>query len=586
MSLLVRSSEAFSPTLREVPKEAEIASHILMLRAGMMRMVSAGLYIYLPLGLRVIQKVSGIVRDEMNASGAQEILMPTLQPDTLWKKTGRWDAMGPELMRLTDRNDREFVLGPTHEEIITDLVAGSITSYRELPKNLYQIQTKFRDETRPRFGVMRAREFIMKDAYSFDRNEEDCDCTYWIMYHAYERIFCRCGLDTRAVSADTGLIGGKYSHEFMALADTGEAQIAVCEGTSYAVNLEICATLPPPAVKPTGNIPALEAVDTPNSTTIEQVTQFLGIRSENLVKTLLFKGGDKVIAVLVRGDRDANPVKVSRELGSLVDLADAATVEQVTGAAVGYAGPVGLDPSVEIWADHELLAMPEMVTGANQSGKHNLHVVLGRDFKPAKVLDLRWAVAGDRCEADPEKTIGIVRGIEVGQVFKLGVKYSTALEANFQDEDGSQKPMIMGCYGIGVTRTVAAIIEQHHDDKGIIWPVTVAPYDVHVLSLGAHIEGVVRACDHLAEDLCKSGLDVLYDDRTERPGMKFKDADLIGLPFQVSVGQKSLEKGVCEITDRATGIREEIPLEKAVDVVNSYRSRELKRWVAGMELAV
>ncbi len=578
MSLLVRSSEAFSPTLREVPKEAEVASHILMLRAGMLRMVSAGLYIYLPLGLRVIQKVSNIIRDEMNASGAQEILMPTLQPDALWKQSGRWDAMGPELMRLTDRNDREFVRGPTHEEIITDLVASSITSYRELPKNLYQIQTKFRDETRPRFGVMRAREFIMKDAYSFDRNEEDCDRSYWIMYHAYERIFARCGLDTRPVSADTGLIGGKYSHEFMALAEAGEAEIAVCEGTPYAVNLEICATVPPPAVKHQRDIPALETVDTPNSTTIEQVTQLLGKRPEELVKTLLFKSGDRVIAVLVRGDRDANPVKISREFGSPVDMADAATVEKVTGAAVGYAGPVGLDASVEIWADHEIMAMPEMVTGANQSGKHHLHVVAGRDFKPAKVLDLRWAVAGDQCEADPEKTIRIVRGIEVGQVFKLGIKYSTALQANFQDEDGTQKPMIMGCYGIGVTRTVAAIIEQHHDDKGIIWPATVAPYDVHVLSLGAHIEGVVRACDQLAEGLQKAGLDVLYDDRAERPGMKFKDADLIGLPFQVSVGQKSLERGVCELTCRATGEREEIPLEKAVDVVKSHWAEEMDRW--------
>jgi prolyl-tRNA synthetase len=582
LSLLVRSSEAFSPTLREVPKEAEIASHVLMLRAGMMRMVSAGLYIYLPLGLRVIQKVSNIIRDEMNASGAQEILMPTLQPDALWKQSGRWDAMGPELMRLTDRNDREFVLGPTHEEIVTDLVAGSVTSYRELPKNLYQIQTKFRDETRPRFGVMRAREFIMKDAYSFDRNEEDCDRSYWIMYHAYDRLFARCGLDTRAVSADTGLIGGKFSHEFMALAEAGEAEIAVCEGTPYAVNLEICATLPPPPAKQPGDIPSIETVDTPNCTAIEQVTRFLGKQPQDLVKTILFKSTEKVVAVLVRGDREANPVKVGRELGSLVDLADPATVEQVTGAAVGFAGPVGLDPSVEIWADHEITAMPEMVTGANQTGKHHLHVVMGRDFRPAKVLDLRWAVAGDKCEADPEKTIQVVRGIEVGQVFKLGLKYSTALEANFQDEDGTLKPMVMGCYGIGVTRTVAAIIEQHHDEKGILWPATVAPYDVHVLSLGAHIEGVVRACDHLAGQLAQSGLDVLYDDRAERPGMKFKDADLIGLPIQVSIGQKSLDKGVCEITHRATGVREEVPLGDAVDVINSHRMSELKRWSNGV----
>jgi prolyl-tRNA synthetase len=571
LSLLVRSSQAFSPTLKEVPKEAEIASHILMLRAGMLRMVSAGLYIYLPLGLRVIQKVSDIIREEMNAAGAQEVLMPTLQPDLLWKKSGRWDDMGPELMRLTDRNNRDFVLGPTHEEIVTDLVSGSLSSYRELPRNLYQIQTKFRDETRPRFGVMRAREFIMKDAYSFDRDEAGCDQSYWAMYRAYERIFQRCGLETRAVSADTGLIGGKFSHEFMALAEAGEAEIAVCEGTPYAVNLEICATLP---VSPNGEsqvIPPVELVETPDQTTIEQVTAFLKCRPEELVKTILFQGPEKVVAVLVRGDREANPIKVGRHMGCLVALADAPTVEKLTQAAVGYAGPIGLDPAVEIWADYEVMVMPEMVTGANQTDKHYLHVVPHRDFSPTQVLDLRWAVSGDRCEEDPAKPIHVVRGIEVGQVFKLGVKYSTALEAHFQDEDGTLKPMIMGCYGIGVTRTVAAIIEQHHDEKGIVWPPSVAPYDVHLLALGTHLEEVVRTTDQLANALCSGGLDVLYDDREERPGLKFKDADLIGIPLQISIGQKSLARGICEVTLRSSGERQEVPLDQVVETIKRLR---------------
>jgi len=578
LSLLARSSEAFSPTLKEIPKDAEVASHILMLRAGMMRMLASGLYTYLPLGLRVIQKVADIVRDEMNHSGAQEILMPTLQPDTLWKKTGRWDDMGPELMRLTDRNEREFVLGPTHEEIVTALVADGITSYRELPKNLYQIQTKFRDETRPRFGVMRAREFIMKDAYSFDRNEDECDRNYWVMYHAYDRIFKRCGLETRAVSADTGLIGGKYSHEFMALAEAGEAEIAISPGTSFAVNLEICPTVPPTEGKPDPASPACEPVDTPGKATIDEVTRFLSKKPTELAKTILFQGQDKVVAVLVRGDREANPVKVGREMGCLVDLAPADTVTRLTRAAVGYAGPVGLDPGVEIWADYEVMAMPEMVTGANQTDRHFVHVVAGRDFKPSRVLDLRWAVAGDACEADPARSIEVVRGIEVGQVFKLGTKYSTSLNATFQDEDGGQKPMIMGCYGIGVTRTVAAIIEQHHDDNGICWPATVSPFDVHVLSLGAHLAEVVRACDKLAEQLVQAGLDVLYDDREERPGVKFKDADLIGIPVQVSIGQKSLARGVCELTCRETGNRIEVPLDEAVEKILAARQEELKRW--------
>ncbi|MCG3196230.1 MAG: Proline--tRNA ligase [bacterium] len=586
MNLLVRFSKAFQPTLKEVPKDAEVASHVLMLRAGMMRMLSAGLYTYLPLGLRVIQKVAEIVREEMNRAGAQEVQMPTLQPDTLWKQSGRWEDMGPELMRLVDRNERHFVLGPTHEEVITALVSGAVASYRDLPKNLYQIQTKFRDEVRPRFGVMRAREFLMKDAYSFDRDEQGCEHSYWEMYRAYDRIFRRCGLETRAVAADTGAIGGKFSHEFMALAEAGEAEIAVCDGTDFAANLEVCPTLPPPPFAQRSSLPPAELIDTPGRATIEEVTALLGKKANELVKTLLFTAKDRHVAVLVRGDREANGVKVSREIGALAQMSDPETVRRLTRAEVGYAGPIGLDPSVEIWADPEVMAMPEAVTGANQTGKHYLHVVPGRDFKPSGVLDLRWAVAGDLCADHPDRPIRIVRGIEVGQVFKLGLKYSTALEANFQDEDGSQKPMVMGCYGIGVTRTVAAVIEQHHDEKGIIWPVSVAPCDVHVLSLGAHLPEVAEASDRLAREIHAAGLDVFYDDREERPGVKFKDADLIGVPFQVAVGQKSLAKGVCEVTRRADGTREEVPLEKAVSVLQSLRESELRRLALAEEDAL
>lgn len=562
-------SRGFFPTLREVPKEAEIPSHILMLRAGLIRMLSAGLYTHLPLGLRVIQKVSRIVREEMNGAGACEVLMPTLQPDSLWKQTGRWDDMGPELMRLHDRHDREFVLGPTHEEIITHLVASSLSSYRDLPKNLYQIQTKFRDEIRPRFGVMRSREFIMKDAYSFDRDEAGLDASYRDMYDAYDRIFKRCGLDCYPVAADTGVMGGSGSHEFMALAEAGEAEIAVCREVGFAVNLEICAVPSVPAAAPNPSTPPVEVVDTPGKCTIEEVTAFLKKKPEELVKTLLFQGGDRVVAVLVRGDRDANPVKVGREMGCLAELADPKVVRDITGCEVGYAGPVGLKPEVEIWADPEVMALTEMVTGANQTGKHLVHVAAGREFKPARIADLRWAVEGDPCPEDPNHSIRVVRGIEVGQVFKLGTKYSEKLEAFFQDEDGSQKPMIMGCYGIGVTRTVAAVIEQHHDDKGIVWPREVAPFQIHLLSLGTHLPEVVAAADELAENLAEAGIEVLYDDRDERPGGKFKDADLMGIPWQVSIGKKSLENGVCEVTCRKTGEREEIPLGEAVQNLRS-----------------
>ncbi len=550
--------------MREVPKEAEIPSHILMLRAGLIRMLSAGLYSHLPLGLRVIQKVSRIIREEMNGSGACEVLMPTLQPDTLWKQTGRWDDMGPELMRLQDRHERDFVLGPTHEEIITHLVAGALSSYRDLPKNLYQIQTKFRDEVRPRFGVMRSREFIMKDAYSFDKDEAGCGESYQEMYQAYDRIFKRCGLDCYPVAADTGVMGGSHSHEFMALAESGEAEIAVCKEANFAVNLEICAVPPVTAVEPNPESPPTEVVDTPNKTTIEDVTRFLKKKPEELVKTLLFQGGEKVVAVLVRGDRDANPIKVGREMGCLAELAEPGVVKEITGCEVGYAGPSGLKKEIEVWVDPEVMAMTEMTTGANQSGKHLLHVVAGRDFQLERVADLRWAVPGDPCPEDVSKSIEVVRGIEVGQVFQLGTKYSEKMDATFQDEDGSSKPMIMGCYGIGVTRTVAAVIEQHHDDKGIVWPESVAPFQVHLLSLGTHMQEIVEACDQLSEELAGAGLEVLYDDRDERPGGKFKDADLMGVPWQMSIGKKSLEKGVCEATFRLTGEREEIPLEGAV----------------------
>lgn len=558
----MRLSQLLAPTLRETPAEAEIASHKLMLRAGLMRKSAAGMYTFLPLGLRVIQKLEAIIREEMNAAGSQELLLPILQPAELWEETGRWHDYGDEMFRLKDRHGRMFCLGPTHEEIITALVRGEVSSYRQLPLILYQIQDKFRDEIRPRFGVIRGREFIMKDAYSFDRDEAGLELSYQKMYRAYERIFARMGLKTRAVQADPGAIGGSTTHEFMVLADAGEAEIVHCTACSYAANVEKAEAVPVPVT--IGKVPAAQPVPvaTPDVRTIEALEGFLQVPSSAMIKTLLYTppSGGKPVAALIRGDRVLGDLKLSRALGGLpLEMASPAEVEQITGGPVGFSGPVGLQ-GVTLVADPEVMAMTWAVTGANRADEHLMGVVPGRDFTPDLVIDIRTAVAGDPCPACAAP-LHAAKGIEVGQVFKLGTKYSEALGARFLSEDGREQPIIMGCYGIGVTRSLAAIIEQHHDENGIIWPVAVAPYHVVVVPVNVKDERLRQAAEQIYEALCEAGIEAILDDRDERPGVKFKDADLLGFPFRVTVGPRSLGEGKCELRTRATGADELLDID-------------------------
>ncbi len=553
----MRTSRLFIPTLRQTPGEAEVVSHRLMLRAGMIRKVAAGIYTYLPLGLRVLKKIESIIRREMNRAGAQELLMPVLSPAELWRETGRWDFYGKELLRCQDRHDRDFCFGPTHEEVITDLFRREIRSYRQLPMNCYQIQTKFRDEIRPRFGLMRGREFIMKDAYSFDADEESARLSYQKMYDAYERIFTRCGLEFRAVEADTGLIGGSMSHEFMVLADTGEETIVYDEGGSYAANVEL-AEAPPPAEEDDTAPLALETVQTPGTKTVEEVCTFLKVSPDRLVKTLLYQtsAGD-VIAILIRGDHEANEIKINRFLGTTeIRLASAETVSTVSSAPVGFAGPVGLT-DIRIIADHAVKAMRNFVVGGNKNDTHLINANWERDFAVEAFLDLRLARAGDRSPRSDDR-LQEAKGIEVGHVFLLGTKYSQAMNATFLDADGQETLAIMGCYGIGVSRTAAASIEQNHDDKGMIWPVPIAPFHVHLLPVTAS-EQVVQTAGMLYDACIETGVEVLWDDRDERAGVKFNDADLIGAPFHVTIGDRGLKQGVIELKQRNTGEVRQLP---------------------------
>jgi prolyl-tRNA synthetase len=547
----MRTSQLLLPTLREDPGEAEIVSHRLMLRAGLIRKVAAGIYTYLPLGLRVIRKVERIVREEMNRAGAQEVLMPIVSPAELWKETGRWDYYGKEMFRLKDRHERDFCLGPTHEEVITDLFRREVRSYRQLPLNFYQIQTKFRDEIRPRFGLMRGREFIMKDAYSFDKDEAGARVSYQKMYDAYHRVFSRCGLNFRAVEADTGLIGGTSSHEFMVLADTGEETIVYSDGGSYAANVERAEVLAPD-FDAKEEIRPMRSVSTPGCRTVEEVTKFLKVDASQLVKTLLYTTGSETVAVLIRGDHDANEIKLKRLLGVTdLELAGPAIVEKVTGAPVGFAGPVGLN--LRIVADHAVKTATNAVVGGNRLDTHLVDVNCPRDFQVGQFADLRNARAGD---ISPRKdgVLKTAKGIEVGHVFMLGTKYSVAMNASFLDPNGKECPAVMGCYGIGVGRTAAAAIEQNHDEKGIVWPFPIAPFHVHLISLG-HSVGVTEAVSTLYAGLEASGLEVLWDDRDERAGVKFNDADLIGAPYQVIVGDKGLAEGLVEVKTRKTGVK-------------------------------
>ena len=565
----MRLTRYYMPTLREKPAEAEIVSHQLMLRAGMIRKLASGIYSFLPLGYRVVRKVEEIVRQEMNAKGALEVFLPVVQPAELWRETGRWDRFGKELLRFEDRGEREFCLGPTHEEVITDLVRNELRSYRQLPVNLYQIHIKFRDEIRPRFGLMRAREFIMKDAYSFDADEEGLSRSYEDMYDAYNRIFHRCGLKFTAVEADTGAIGGDVSHEFMVWADTGEDVIVGCSQCGYAANLEKAEFR---VLKGRGDEKekSLEKVYTPDMKTVEEVTGFLGVSPSQLVKTLLYNTDKGFIALLVPGDREVNETKVARLLGmEKLELAAFRDVEELTGAPVGFAGPIGLG-GVKLVADRLLEGVKNVVVGANEEDYHYVNANWGRDFLPHVVGDIVKALPGDpcpRCSAPLEFS----RGIEVGHIFKLGTKYSEAMRAYFLDAQGQERPFVMGCYGIGVTRTAAAAIEQHHDEDGIIWPISIAPYECYLLPTNTNRQDIREASEKVYQGLVEKGVEVLLDDREERAGVKFKDADLIGVPIRLTFGERGVKRGVCELKLRREEKSVEVPLERTVEEVMSLR---------------
>lgn len=543
----MRMTNMYLKTLREVPAEAEIPSHIWLLRAGMIRKLVSGVYGFMPLGRRVLQKIEAIVRREMDAKGGQEILMSAIQPAELWQESGRWYAYGPEMWRLKDRNDRDFCLGPTHEEIFTDIVRSEVDSYRQLPLNLYQIQTKYRDEKRPRFGLMRSREFIMKDAYSFDRDWEGLDRSYNEMYDAYEKVFTACGLTFRAVEADTGAIGGSGSHEFCALSEHGESEIAYCEECSMAATTEKAACVDD---APGGaEMLPLETVHTPGTKTIADVASFLGLDHKQTIKALLFEVFQqeyRYVAVFIRGDRELNMTKLINALGipeHAIEFADEEAMGNETGAIGGFTGPVGLH-DCKIVVDSELTGAKNLCAGACKVDHHMLNVNYGRDYTGDIVTDLKLIKEGYPC---PQCSghIKITRGIEVGQVFKLGTKYSESMHAYYKDENMQEKVIIMGCYGIGVSRTLAAVVEQHHDKDGIIWPLAVAPYHAIITVVNAADPGQMQLAEKVYEELLAEGVEVLLDDRDERPGVKFKDADLIGIPIRITVGKKAVD-GVVE----------------------------------------
>ncbi len=565
---MARYSTLLIPTLREDPGEAETVSHRLLLRAGMVRKVAAGIYNFLPLGYRVLKNVERIVREEMDRAGAQEILMPFVQPAELWRETGRWAQYGKELLRLKDRHEREFCLGPTHEEVVTDLVRREVKSYRQLPMTLYQIQSKFRDEIRPRFGLMRGREFLMKDAYSFDRDDEGSRVSYDAMYQAYTRIFTRCGLTFRPVEADAGLIGGSFSHEFMVLAETGEEGIASCDVCGYAANVERAeAAGPADDGSPDESTASMQEVATPGKHTVTEVASFLGVPADRLLKTLLYQAGDRVVAVLVRGDHEVNEIKLKRHLGvAEVALAADAVIAKATGGPKGFSGPVGLR-NVPIVADHAAVGVRDAVVGANRADTHLIHVDPTRDYRIDVVADVRNAVAGDPCPRCAAGRVTITRGIEVGHVFRLGTKYSDAMHAAYLDHEGKEQSIVMGCYGIGVSRVVAAAVEQNHDAKGIIWPAPLAPFPAHLVPLSDRSAAVTAATTRIESALARAGVDVLIDDRAERPGVKFNDADLLGIPVQVVLGEKSVAQGEVELKDRRSGEVRKVKIDEAADVI-------------------
>ena len=576
----MRLSKMHIKTLREVPNEAEIPSHILLLRTGMIRKLVSGVYGFMPLGWRSVKKIEDIVRQEMDRTGAQEIHMSAVQPAELWQESGRWFAYGPELWRLKDRNGRDFCLGPTHEEIFTDVIRNDVSSYRQLPMNLYQIQTKYRDEARPRFGLMRSREFIMKDAYSFDKDYEGLDQSYNEMYEAYEKIFTRCGLTFRPVEADTGAIGGSNSHEFTALSEIGESEIAFCENCSMAATTERADCVDAPS-QDNVEMMALEEVNTPGTKTIEEVASFLNIEKEQTIKALLFVVYDNegkengYVAAFIRGDRELNMTKLVNALNvpeHAIEFADEIKMAEETGCVGGFTGPVGLK-NCKVVVDSELVGLKNLCAGANKENYHLKNVNYGRDYTGDIVKDIKVLKEGDPCPlcGAPVKH---ARGIEVGQVFKLGTKYSESMGATYKDENQKDHPIVMGCYGIGVTRTLAAVVEQHHDDNGIIWPMSVAPYHVIITLVKPEDEEQKAAAELIYNRLSDAGIEVLLDDRKERPGVKFKDADLLGIPVRITVG-KLAGDGKVEYKLRRDTEKQEIAIEdainKAIEIVNKEK---------------
>jgi len=570
----MRFSKMFIPTVKEDPKEAEVISHRLMLRAGFIRRLASGIYTWLPLGLKSLRKVEAIIREEMNKKGAQEILMPFVQPKELWEESTRWEKYGKELLRFYDRNNRELCLGPTHEEVVTDLVRKEVRSYRDLPLNLYQIHTKFRDEIRPRFGVMRAREFVMKDAYSFDVDEEGAEKSYMDMYDAYMNIFKRCGFKFRVVEADTGQIGGSFSHEFMVLAETGEDIIIYCDLCGYAANLERAEV----GYEENKGISAkkgyFKKVATPNKRRIEEVSSFLNISPQLLVKTIIYNTDKGIIGVLVRGDRDINETKIKNILSlEYIELADEETIEKVTGGPLGFSGPIGL--KIPLYADRDILYMEDFVVGGNERDIHIINTNIG-DFNVEAFFDLKIAKDGDlcpRCKA----TLNSTRGIEVGHIFKLGLKYSKAMNAKFLDKNGEEKYMVMGCYGIGVSRIIAAAIEQANDENGMILPCSIAPFEIDVLPVNSSHRDSMELAEHIYKELLEKHIDVLIDDRDVRPGVKFKDCDLMGIPLRITISEKNLKDGLVEIKLRdkkeSLKIKKEDIIGRTIEYVE-----ELKRW--------
>ncbi|MCX8021291.1 MAG: proline--tRNA ligase [Syntrophorhabdaceae bacterium] len=564
-------SRMFMPTMKEIPKEAEVVSHRLMLKAGYIRRLSSGIYTWLPLGLKSVRKVENIIREEMNKKGAQEILMPLVQPKELWVESKRWDKYGKELLRFVDRNERELCLAPTHEEVVTDLVRREVRSYKDLPLNLYQIQTKFRDEIRPRFGVMRGREFTMKDAYSFDVDEEGAEKSYMAMFDAYTNIFKRCGLLFRAVEADTGPIGGNFSHEFMVLAETGEDIIISCDTCDYAANLEKAESAPVRKA-PSTKKGVFRRVETPGMRRVDEVSSFLNTPVDRLLKTIVYNTDKGIIGVLVKGDREINETKLRNLLGlEYLDLADSVTIEETTGGPLGFTGPVGL--GIPLYADRDVEFMEDFVVGGNEKDVHLVDVNPG-DFSVRGYFDLKFAREGDLCPRCNGRLVS-TKGIEVGHIFKLGLKYSVALNAKFLDKEGKERYIVMGCYGIGVGRTVAAAIEQGHDENGIILPMAVAPFEVDVLPVNSSHQESMELANRIYNELLERGIDAAMDDRDERPGVKFKDCDLIGIPLRVTIGEKNLKEGLAEIKLRrekdSIKVKKEEIVERVVDYVKRFK---------------